>query len=373
MRVLLVVGMVAGGAGRHVHELSRDLRSRGHRVCVAGPPAVLEDYRSSADADELVEVDIRERPDPTADLRTLRTLRRLLADQDVVHAHGMRAGALAALAGTARRATPPLVVTLHNAAPSAGSAAAIFGLLGRIVARRAAAVLVVSPDLGRTVRGWGAQRVEAAVVAAPDSGDVMDIEADRVDALRRDLAGTDLLAVTVGRLAAQKRLDLLLDAAGTLGPQPGVRFVVAGDGPLHDQLRGRIAAEGSPVTLLGHRDDVPELLRAADLVVSAADWEGQPVWLQQAVAAGAPVVATDAGGTRAMLGDDAALWAPPGDASALADQVRRIRDDAGLRADMAARAHAAAARLPDAQAAAQAAEQVYDDIRGDAASGAQQR
>lgn len=80
----------------------------------------------------------------------LRTLR----GAHVVHAHGLRAGALAAiaLAGTGTG----LVVTLHNAATAGGVVGAIYGLLERIVARRADRILVVSPDLGERMAHLGA-------------------------------------------------------------------------------------------------------------------------------------------------------------------------------------------------------------------------
>lgn len=369
MRVLLVVGMVAGGAGRHVHDLSRELHARGHRVIVAAPASVLSRDGFAEVADEVVPVEITDRPDPRADLSTVRTLRPLARRNDVVHAHGMRAAALTGVAGVGTR-LPPIVATLHNAAPTARGAAAVFGALGRWVARRAAAVLVVSPDLEATLRGWGARRVLPAVVAAP-AAPVPDEQA--AAALRVQLAGDDLLAVTVGRLAPQKRLDVLLDAAHALGADAGVRFVIAGAGPLEAALAERIRTEGLPVRLLGHRDDVPALLAAADLVVSSADWEGQPVWLQQAAAAGAPMVSTDTGGTRRMLGEEGASWVPGGDAAALAERLRRVVADGDLRARMRRRSLTAAAALPDTAAAADAAEQVYADVRTDAANDAGSR
>ena len=90
--------------------------------------------------------------------------------------------------------------------------------------------------------------------------------------------------------------------------------------------------------LLGHRDDVPDLLAAADVVVSSAVWEGQPVGLQEALHAGAAVVATDVGGTAAVVGD-AALLVPPADAGlAGARDPRRRRCTAPVRDNLRSRA-----------------------------------
>ena len=71
---------------------------------------------------------------------------------------------------------------------------------------------------------------------------------------------------------------------------------------------------GCRCVLLGRRDDVADLLAAADVVVVASLWEGQPLAVQEALRAGPPVVATDAGGTAEVTGD-AAVLVPPGDAA----------------------------------------------------------
>jgi len=167
------------------------------------------------------------------------------------------------------------------------------------------------------------------------------------------------LAVVVARLAPQKGLDLLLDAHRELGGGEPLDLltVVAGDGPLRAPLQARIDAEHLPVRLLGHRDDVPDLLAAADVVVSSAVWEGQPVGIQEALHASAAVVATDVGGTGAVVGD-AALLVPPGDPISLARAIRDVLVHGAVRDNLRSRAVERAADLPteaDALAAALAA------------------
>jgi glycosyltransferase involved in cell wall biosynthesis len=161
--------------------------------------------------------------------------------------------------------------------------------------------------------------------------------------------------VSVARLAEQKGLPLLLDATEALaamGRQP--RVVVAGDGPARPVLQQRISERRLPVELLGWRDDVPELLAAADVAVSSAVWEGQPIWLQEALVAGCPVVATDVGGTGRVVGD-AAVLVPAGDSQALARGVLSVLADPALRESLRARATNRAAQLPDQAAARDAA------------------
>lgn len=353
-RVLLVVGMVAGGAGRHVHELCAGLRDRDCAVTVACPDEVEERYGFSETGAVVHRVDISDRPHPLTDARTMRMLRTLAREHDVVHAHGLRAGAMT---GLAAQHGVPVVVTLHNAAPTASAARVIFQALERVVAHRATTVLVVSPDLETRLAELGADDVRPAVVAAappPPPNRPASV-------VRRELGDPESLALVVGRLAPQKDLDLLLDALSRLPASERPSVVVAGEGPLHEHLEARIVSEGLPVQLLGHRSDVPDLLAAADLVISSAAWEGQPVWLQEALQAGLPVVATDVGGTRTVVGR-AALLVPHGDPGALAAGIARLAADASYRKTLAGQAISRAAELPDRDDAVNAVLRVYADL-----------
>ena len=97
------------------------------------------------------------------------------------------------------------------------------------------------------------------------------------------------------------------------------------------------------------------LLAAADVVVSAARWEGQSLWLQEALAAGAAVVATDVGGTGLVVGEAALLvdGAEAGLPGRLADAITLLLDDPSRLAGLRAAALTRAARLPtEAQAVA---------------------
>lgn len=362
LSVLLLLGTSAGGVGRHVLGLARSLVEAGHVVTVGGPHETEDDFSFTGAGARFVAVETRDRPHPREDARAVKTVRELARGVDVVHAHGLRAGGIAVLA--LRRSRVPLAVTLHNALLSrgvrGGPVAAAYAVLERLVARGAQVVLGVSGDLEDRLRQLGADDVRHAVIPAPDRGPVR--RAPRL--VREELSAADRhLVVCVARLAEQKGLPLLLDAAALLGaPQDDVLVVVAGDGPLRQRLQGRIDDEGLPVRLLGWRDDVPDLLAAADVVVSSAVWEGQPIAVQQAIHAGAALVATDVGGTRAAT-QDAAVLVPHGDAAALATAVRALLDDAPAREALRARARERARALPDADDACQAALALYRDMR----------
>ena len=339
MKVLLVMGTSAGGVGAHVRGLVGVLAGDGHHVVVAAPREAVERFGLAEHA-STVELDVADRPHPLRDTRAVRALAGLVPGADVVHAHGLRAGALAVLA--ASRRPVPVVTTLHNAPPSSRVTAAVYAGLERVVARGSAVVLGVSGDLVARMERLGARSTGLAVVPAPP---YVPPSRDRY-AVHAEL-GIDArtsLAVVLARLAPQKGLDLLLDAHRDLADLD-LLTVVAGDGPLHEPLRRRIEAERLPVRLLGRRDDVPDLLAAADVVVSSALWEGQPVGLQEALHAGAAIVATDVGGTAAVVGD-AAVLVPGGDPVSLSRGIRDVVTHGGVRDDLRSKAVERAQGLP---------------------------
>ncbi|PJI95286.1 glycosyltransferase [Luteimicrobium subarcticum] len=350
MRVVQVLGSSAGGVARHVGQVADVLVERGTSVRVAGPASVAPTVRAAAGAAgaalDVVDVEIADRP-RGSDVGALRRLRALARDADVVHAHGLRAGALSVLGAVGLRARRPrVVVTLHNLPVGGRGVRTVSAVLERVVARGADVVLGVSPDLVDLARVRGARDVALALVPAPAVGERPGRSAAQV----RDALGVRAdqgLVVTVARLAPQKGLDVLLDAASRCA-MPLV-WAVAGDGPLRADLAAQVTARDLPVRLLGARDDVPDLLAAADVVVSTARWEGQPLWLQEALGAGAAVVATDVGGTAAVTGDAAVLvpTGPPGTcAEALAAAVGTLLADPDERAARAAASLRRAAALP---------------------------
>lgn len=336
MNVLQVLGSSAGGVVRHVAEVSGDLVDAGMRVVVAGPDDLAPRFLGRA----FVTLPITDRPHPR-DASTVLSLRRLAARSDVVHAHGLRAGGLAVLATRGLRRRPRVVVTLHNLPVGGRAVRFVSGVLERVVAR-ADVVLGVSMDLVDRARALGAAEVARALVPAP----IASPGAPPAVSVRASLGvpADAPLIVTVARLAPQKGLDTLAAAARRVGRDaPGAVWLVAGGGPLRGELEQSTAGTG--VRVLGPRDDVPALLGASDVVVSTAVWEGQPIAVQEALRAGAAVVATDAGGTREVTGD-AAVLVPVGDAEALAEAVLRLLTDHAHRRDLRRRAHDRAAALP---------------------------
>ena len=360
-RVAYVLGTTEGGTGRHVAMLAGRCAAAGLGVTVYGPeetrallgtgPAV---SRAAAKVG-FESLSISARPRPGRDAAAIRRLRRLLAGlaPDVVHAHGLRAGAVAALALRPRRAArgpggkrPALVVTVHNAPPPSAPAAAVYGLLERLVARRADVVLGVSADLTARMRRLGARDVAAAIVPAPEPGQARDVADAGGPPPGVDADGRPVV-LAVGRLAAQKGFDTLIAAAARWRDRrPEPLLVIAGTGPLAARLSDQAGKLGVDVRFLGSRDDVAGLLAVADVVALPSRWEGQPLILQEALRAARPVVAADVGGVRELAGDGAALLVPPGDPAAFAAAVLSVLDDRDVAVSLSEAAAARAATLP---------------------------
>jgi glycosyltransferase involved in cell wall biosynthesis len=142
------------------------------------------------------------------------------------------------------------------------------------------------------------------------------------------------LVLFAGRLAAQKRIDDLVKALDLLQHiQPDLCTVIAGDGPLRDHLEGltRSYCLTQRVRFMGHRDDVPRLMAAADLVVLPSSYEGLPNLILEAMRLSKPVVATAAPGTTEVVVDgQTGLLVPIGDPQILARAMRNVIRDAEL-------------------------------------------
>lgn len=151
-----------------------------------------------------------------------------------------------------------------------------------------------------------------------------------------------LLCLYVGRLAVEKRVDLLLELART----PGIALTIVGDGAMREELEARFAGTGTYFTGYLFGDDLPQAYASADVFVftGAAETFGQVV--QEAMASGLPSIVINQGGVADLVIEGETGFICPPDPAAFAAAARRLRDDPELRAQMAARAREIAAQRP---------------------------
>ncbi|MFI6015752.1 glycosyltransferase family 4 protein [Streptomyces sp. NPDC051243] len=323
LRTVQVLGGGNAGSSAHVRSLASGLVARGVRVTVCAPVEADHRYDFTGAGAEHVHVPRSSDPGSVAALRAA------CADADLVHAHGLHASFRAVLALSGRRT--PLVVTWHDRAHAEGARAHLVRLLERRVVKAASVVLGTTSALVDRARRTGARDARLAAVALPGTGR-RAAEHDDTDRLRpkirAELGSTGRpLLIAVGSLEPHRGYDVLLDASRAwlrLDPVPLV--VIAGEGPLRADLQRRIEDEGLPVRLIGRRDDVSELLAAADIALVPSSWESRSVLAQEALHARVPLVATHVGGMAELVGDAAEL-VPYGNAKALADAVVGLLGD----------------------------------------------
>lgn len=240
-----------------------------------------------------------------------------------------------ALAGALRRHRPLLVqsflfhanVLSRLAAPMAGSPWVLGGLrvaerqkrwhltVDRLTSRLGCGSVCVSEGVRRfSIEQGGLDPARLTVI--PNGVDLARIDA-AAPVRRGDLgvSADDFLTLTVGRLDVQKGLPDLLDAVEEAAESvPRLRLAIVGDGPLRGWLESSVSARpalSGRVLIVGRRDDVPAVMKAADLLVHASHWEGMPNVVLEAMAAGLPVVATAVEGTDELVVPGRTGWLVP--------------------------------------------------------------
>jgi len=342
VRVLEVVGRSAGGPARHVADIVAAFDGRGGlSLDVAGTadwPVVMPKPAFRVPIPD----GARHHSEAVAALRAL--VRR--GGYQLVHAHGLRAGidAGAALVGTG----VPLLATVHNVLRPDIAGRARYTLLRwsePLLLGLAQRVLTPSAEIARTLAARpprAARKLEVVYLGVEPAGPTRP-----AGEVRRELevAGSGALMVTAARLAPQKALHVMLAALARL--PDGVVLAILGEGPLEDDLRSLAARLGiAPrVRWLHWRNDVSDLIAAADVFCLSSTWEACALAAQEAMHLGTVVVSTDVGGMPELVIDGVGgLLVPAGDDAALARALARVIDSPDERARLVegARRHVAA-------------------------------
>ncbi|MFD8523244.1 glycosyltransferase family 4 protein [Streptomyces capillispiralis] len=357
---LRTVQVLGGGntiSSAHVRSLAAGLVARGVRVTVCAP--VEADHTHDFTGVGAGHVHVPRSSDPGS----VAALRAACTGADLVHAHGLHASFRTVLALSGRNT--PLVVTWHDRAHADGPRAHFLRVLERRVVKAATVVLGTTSALVDRARRAGARdaRLAAVSLPGPRTSPARDDPDRRRPKTRAELGamGRPLL-IAVGPLERHRGYDVLLDATHAwqrLDPVPLV--VLAGEGPLRAELQQRIEREELPVRLLGRRDDITDLLAAADVAVLPSRWEARSPLAQEALHARVPLVATAVGGIPELVGDAAEL-VPYGNARALADAVVRLLDDPGRRELLKERGVRQAATWPTEDETVAQVLSVYDEL-----------
>lgn len=183
---------------------------------------------------------------------------------------------------------------------------------------------------------------------------------------RQGFSPDDILFVCVARFAAQKN-HLLLISAFARGPaaNPNAHLVLAGQGVLRAELQKRVNELGltNRVHFLGLRRDIPDVLGAADIFALSSDYEGNPLSVIEAMAAGLPVISTVAGGVPELLQNGKeGFIVQPGRVEEFSEAMMTLLNDPTLRRSMGSSAAARARENFDVSAMVRAYEELYDEM-----------
>jgi glycosyltransferase involved in cell wall biosynthesis len=363
MRILQIIpDCGVGGAERMMAHLARHLRQMGHSVSAAsffGPLGTSIEDELGAAAVPLHFFGKRR----GVDSRMIPRLARLLEElkPDVIHTHRY---ALAYLLPALLRRSFPVVHTLHNMAEHE------IALPGRLLQWLAFRAGVVPVAIGTAV----ADSIYDEYGLRPSYVIPNGIPVERYRAPPgargevRSALGIDPGAptfVTVGRFMYQKNHRLLVDAfaSGRLR-RVGAHLILAGDGELRGELEGQIRTLGvaDRVHLLGVRNDVERVLACADVFVLSSRWEGNPLTVMEAMAAGKPIISAGVGCVPELVAEGTGRLVPPEDGRALEAAMFELCADSALARTMGAEAQRVARARFDDDVMARAYADLYDDL-----------
>jgi glycosyltransferase involved in cell wall biosynthesis len=278
--------------------------------------------------------------------------------------HGYAAADFGRLA--ARLSGAALVLHEHFADPHMPGYQALADRLLAPLTDRAIAVSASTRDFLVRQRHVPAERVRLIWNGAPlDEFAPVAPEAARAARAQLGLPDGAPVVGSIARLSEQKgHRDLLDAAARVLGARPEARVLIVGDGDQWDalQTQARALDIAGRVVFAGHRTDVPALLGACDVFCISSTYEGTPLTLFEAMAAGKAIVSTAVDGCREVLREGVTgLLVPPRDPPALAEALLRVLDDAALRARLGQAARAAAADY-DIGRTVERIQDLYDEV-----------
>ncbi len=352
VRVVRIISrMNVGGPAIHVSLLTSGLQEFGFDTMLVrgqeGPhEGSMDDVARRYRVTPVSVPGLRREMQPMDDARALMSLVELLRRErpDIVHTHTSKAGMLGRIAA-ARVGVPIVLHTFHgHVLDGYFNPIMVRGIMAveRQLARRSTRLIAVSQATLEDMVGIGIPREKLVhIPLGLPIDDLFQVERGRGN-FRASIGvptGVPLIGI-LARLAEVKRHEIFLKAAALLKMRdPYMHFAVVGGGDREWELRRQAVrlGLGQSVHFTGFRRDLGEVLSDLDVSVLCSRSEGLPVALIESMAASLPVVASEVGGVRELLGnDEAGLLVRSEDPEGLASSVYRLLKDRDLRARLTA-------------------------------------
>lgn len=345
-----------GGGERAFAQLINGLDKTRYEVyaaCLTGQqnPASAAFTGKIAGAAKILSLDLRR----LVSLSAFFSLKRIIRENNIriIHSQGARADFYARLAARCAGGVS-LVSTVASPVEEYNVnfiRKAVYMALDRLGGSSVDRFVAVADHIGRKlarVRGIPPEKI-ARIYNGLDAADYA-ARPDLAAKVRADynIPEDCFLAAAACRLSWEKGLSVLVDAAGRISaagsaPAGGIKYVIAGEGPLEKELKAVIKARGLADSFIfaGFLDDVRSLLAAADVFVLPSYREGFPVSVLEAMAAGKPVIASGIDGVEESVADwETGLLVPPGDGAALAAALEKLFRDGNKAVEMGRRGRA---------------------------------
>ena len=344
VRVLRIIArMNVGGPAVQVSGLMRGFDTAKFEqelvtgFCAADEADYLENVASDVYA---VRIDglgrsIKPRADLTALFAIVKEIRRF--KPDVIHTHTAKAGVIGRIASIVSGQKSMRVHTFHGHLQhgyfGVGKTKLVI-LIEKFLALFTHQLLAVGKKVQDDLIATGIGNLNKFAVMPP--GLQLAHVPNKHDARKElGLDQNEIYCAFIGRITQIKRPDRFLDVIAKVKTD-GIRvdFIVAGAGEQLQYCQDRVTSENLPVTFLGWREDIENVLAAADLVILTSDNEGTPLSLIQAGMVGIPVVATNVGSTNEIVVNGKTGFLTDLSVDELAEAVTKLAENSNLRAQM---------------------------------------
>ena len=295
--------------------------------------------------DKFIETSFSRSPKSLDNLKAYKQLKRLLAEEhyDVILCNTPMGGIVTRLAAKQTRKQGTKVIYMahgfHFYKGSSKKAWLVFYPIEKYMAKYCDLLITINKEDYALAQKKFSKRTKVAHIhgVGVDEKRYHPAAEEEQLAMRQaeGLSPEDYVILCTGELNDNKNQSTLISAVALLKDRiPGLKVLLAGNGPKEEELRAQIQDEGleNIVKLLGYRTDLEKVVPAVDLVVSCSHREGMPLNIIEAMLCKKPVVASHNRGHNELL-----RWEPdglsfsPGDSAALKDSILRLRENTGLR------------------------------------------
>ena len=329
MRVMfLSTSMGMGGADKQLLSAAELMHAQGHDVCIVsltelGPMGL--EARSQGIRTESLDMR-RGVPDPRGLIRLIRLVRAW--KPDVLHSHMIHANLMARAVRLFAR-VPVMVSTIHNIYEGGPLWMAAYRISNGLVDHM---TIISEAAADRFVNdGIVPRELLTCVPNGVDTERFRQVAPETREAVRSSIGVNDSFVwLAVGRFEVAKDYPNMLQAfVQVCRSDSKAVLLLVGHGSLQQETESlaQSLGLGDRIRFLGVRSDVPEVMAAADGYVMSSAWEGMPIALLEAAAAGLPIVATRVGGNHEVVREgESGFLVPPGDSDALGQAMLRLMD-----------------------------------------------